>query len=147
MPERITMFEEFWNAWPKSTRKGGKAQCKAKWDKLKLDLQADQIIKHVTWMQTTDQWKKANGDCNIRWWRIGISNAIRNLACSSRMLIGSMRCLGGVYTPCSEKLTALRKALPSAIRFLIVGRGSLNDSTDFRTANCGLFFEDMGLPW
>ena len=62
MPERITMFEEFWNAWPKSTRKGGKAQCKQKWDKLKLDLQADQIIKHVTWMQTTDQWKKANGD-------------------------------------------------------------------------------------
>ena len=62
MPERITMFEEFWNAWPKSTRKGGKAQCKAKWDKLKLDLEADQIIKHVTWMQTTDQWKKANGD-------------------------------------------------------------------------------------
>jgi hypothetical protein len=56
------MFEEFWNAWPKSTRKGGKAQCKTKWDKLKLDLQADQIIKHVTWMQTTDQWKKANGN-------------------------------------------------------------------------------------
>jgi hypothetical protein len=61
MPERITMFEEFWNAWPKSTRKGGKAQCKAKWDKLKLDLQADQIIKHVEWMKTTDQWKKGDG--------------------------------------------------------------------------------------
>ena len=61
MPERITMFEEFWNAWPKSTRKGGKATCQAKWSKLKLDLQADQIIKHVEWMKTTDQWKKGEG--------------------------------------------------------------------------------------
>jgi hypothetical protein len=27
-----------------------------------LDSQADQIIKHVEWMKTTDAWKKANGD-------------------------------------------------------------------------------------
>lgn len=55
-------FEDFWNAWPKSVRKGGKSTCLAKWNKLKLDAQADQIIKHVTWMKTTDAWKKANGD-------------------------------------------------------------------------------------
>jgi hypothetical protein len=55
------MFEQFWTAWPKSQRKGGKATCKAKWDKLKLDLQADQIIKHVEWMKTTDAWKKQEG--------------------------------------------------------------------------------------
>jgi hypothetical protein len=55
-------FEDFWNAWPKSVRKGGKSTCLAKWNKLKLDGQADQIIKHVTWMKTTDAWKKANGD-------------------------------------------------------------------------------------
>jgi len=55
------MFEDFWKAWPSGTRKGGKAQCKQKWDKLKLDLQADQIIKHVVWMKTTDQWKKGDG--------------------------------------------------------------------------------------
>ena len=55
-------FEDFWNAWPKSVRKGGKSTCSAKWNKLKLDAQADQIIKHVTWMKTTDAWKKANGD-------------------------------------------------------------------------------------
>ena len=54
-------FEQFWTAWPKSQRKGGKATCKAKWDKLKLDLQADQIIKHVDWMKTTEQWKKGEG--------------------------------------------------------------------------------------
>lgn len=54
-------FEDFWKTWPSSTRKGGKSTCKAKWDKLKLDLQADQIIKHVEWMKTTDAWKKADG--------------------------------------------------------------------------------------
>ena len=55
-------FEDFWTAWPKSVRKGGKSTCLAKWNKLKLDTQADQIIKHVTWMKTTDAWKKSNGD-------------------------------------------------------------------------------------
>ena len=55
------MFEQFWSAWPKSQRKGGKATCLAKWNKLKLDLQADQIIKHVEWMKTTEQWKKGEG--------------------------------------------------------------------------------------
>ena len=55
------MFEQFWTAWPKSQRKGGKATCQAKWVKLKLDLQADQIIKHVEWMKTTDQWRKDGG--------------------------------------------------------------------------------------
>ena len=55
------MFEQFWTTWPKSQRKGGKATCLAKWNKLKLDLQADQIIKHVEWMKTTEQWKKGDG--------------------------------------------------------------------------------------
>jgi hypothetical protein len=55
------MFEQFWTAWPKNPRKGGKALCQAKWTKLKLDMQADQIIKHVEWMKTTDAWRKDNG--------------------------------------------------------------------------------------
>jgi len=55
-------FEDFWAAWPKSVRKGGKSTCLSKWNKFKLDAQADQIIKHVEWMKTTDAWKKANGD-------------------------------------------------------------------------------------
>jgi len=54
-------FEDFWKAWPRSDRKGGKSTCLAKWNKLKLDTQADQIIKHVEWMKTTDAWKKADG--------------------------------------------------------------------------------------
>lgn len=55
-------FEDFWKAWPSSTRKGGKSTCLVKWNKLKLDMQADQIIKHVAWMKTTDAWKKGNGE-------------------------------------------------------------------------------------
>lgn len=55
-------FEAFWAAWPKSTRKGGKSTCLAKWNKMKLDTQADQIIKHVEWMKTTDAWTKQNGE-------------------------------------------------------------------------------------
>jgi hypothetical protein len=55
-------FEDFWNAWPKSVRKGGKSTCLAKWNKLKLDGQAETIIAHVKYMKTTDAWKKANGD-------------------------------------------------------------------------------------
>lgn len=55
-------FEDFWSAWPKSVRKGGKSTCLAKWNKLKLNVDADQIVKHVVWMKTTDAWKKDNGD-------------------------------------------------------------------------------------
>ena len=54
-------FEHFWQAWPSSPRKGAKSSCKAKWDKQGFDLQADQIIKHVEWLKTTEQWKKGNG--------------------------------------------------------------------------------------
>ena len=54
-------FEDFWQAWPSSPRKGAKSSCKAKWDKQGFDLQADQIIKHIEWLKTTEQWKKGNG--------------------------------------------------------------------------------------
>lgn len=54
-------FERFWTAWPKSPRKGGKAACKAKWVKMYCETQADQIIKHVEWQKTTEQWRKDNG--------------------------------------------------------------------------------------
>lgn len=55
-------FEAFWAAWPKSTRKGGKSTCLAKWNKMKLDADSDQIIKHVEWMKTTDSWTKNGGE-------------------------------------------------------------------------------------
>jgi len=54
-------FEDFWKAWPKSTRKGGKSECLKKWQKYYCDACADQIIKHVEWMKTTNDWRKDNG--------------------------------------------------------------------------------------
>lgn len=54
-------FETFWATWPKSPRKGGKALCKAKWDKLGLGMQAAQIVAHTAWMTTTNDWKKDGG--------------------------------------------------------------------------------------
>ena len=54
-------FEDFWKAWPKSTRKGAKSQCLKVWVKTYCDSCADQIIKHVEWQKTTDQWRKDNG--------------------------------------------------------------------------------------
>lgn len=54
-------FDKFWAAWPKSIRKGGKSECQKKWVKLNCEAQADQIIKHVEWMKTTDQWRKSDG--------------------------------------------------------------------------------------
>ena len=56
-----TGFDRFWEAWPKSIRKGAKAECKKKWVKNYCETCADQIIKHVEWMKTTDQWRKNEG--------------------------------------------------------------------------------------
>jgi len=54
-------FELFWAAWPKSFRKGGKSACLAKWKKYYCETCADQIIKHIEWMKTTDAWRKDDG--------------------------------------------------------------------------------------
>jgi hypothetical protein len=57
----MKMFDEFWKQWPSSPRKGAKAKCKQVWIKTYCDTQADQILKHLAWMKTTEQWLKSNG--------------------------------------------------------------------------------------
>lgn len=61
MSKGIDMFEEFWKAYPSTPRKGGKAKCKQVWDKTYCDTQAEQILKHINWLKTTEQWLKLNG--------------------------------------------------------------------------------------
>jgi len=62
MPELFESgFERFWKAWPSSTRKGAKSECKKKWEKHYCETQTDQIIKHIEWLKTTEQWLKGNG--------------------------------------------------------------------------------------
>jgi hypothetical protein len=54
-------FDRFWKAWPKNPRKGGKSECQKKWAKFGCEAQVDQILKHIEWMKTTDQWRKNDG--------------------------------------------------------------------------------------
>ena len=61
MSKGNSMFEDFWKVWPSNPRKGAKSKCKQVWIKSYCDTQADQIIKHVQWLKTTDQWLKSNG--------------------------------------------------------------------------------------
>jgi len=61
MSKGNVMFEDFWKVWPSNPRKGAKSKCKQVWIKSYCDTQADQIIKHVQWLKTTEQWLKANG--------------------------------------------------------------------------------------
>ena len=62
MPELFESgFERFWKAWPASTRKGAKSECLKKWEKHYCETQTDQIIKHIEWLKTTEQWLKGNG--------------------------------------------------------------------------------------
>lgn len=56
-----SQFELFWKAWPSSPRKGAKAACMKAWQKYLCEYSADQILKHVVWMKTTEQWLKSNG--------------------------------------------------------------------------------------
>ena len=61
MSKGNSMFEDFWKVWPSNPRKGAKSKCKQVWIKSYCDTQADQIIKHVQWLKTTEQWLKSNG--------------------------------------------------------------------------------------
>lgn len=56
-----SMFEKFWEVWPKSERKGAKGECFAKWEKLKLNGQAEAVIAHVEAMKTSRSWTDKNG--------------------------------------------------------------------------------------
>lgn len=54
-------FERFWKAYPASPRKGGKIDCQKRWDRYKLDIEIDTILRHLAYMATTETWLKGNG--------------------------------------------------------------------------------------
>jgi len=62
MNENDNCFDLFWALWPSSHRKASKSKCLERWKKKALDKQWKQIHAHLTWMKTTDMWKKSNGD-------------------------------------------------------------------------------------
>jgi hypothetical protein len=60
-PKGLVRFAEFWLAWPKNERKGGKAKCEEAWAKRGLDSEADAIVAHVKAMADTEGWRKEAG--------------------------------------------------------------------------------------
>ena len=57
VPKTARAFQSFWECWPKSSRKVGKAACEKKWKSRNLDADSDKIIAHVELMKQTKQWK------------------------------------------------------------------------------------------
>lgn len=55
-------FEAFWEIWPKSSRKGGKASCLKVWIKRKLEPMAKTIAEHVKAMAGSPDWLKNGGE-------------------------------------------------------------------------------------
>lgn len=49
-------FVRFWNAWPKSERKQGKAECFVIWKRKKLEGLADVVVAHVEHMAKSASW-------------------------------------------------------------------------------------------
>lgn len=61
-PTPLPGFAEFWDAWPKSTRKGGKADCEKVWRTQKLELVKAEILAHVRVMAQSQDWTKQGGE-------------------------------------------------------------------------------------
>ena len=55
-------FTEFWDAWPKSSRKGEKSGCVKLWEDAGLELEQPAILAHVEAMKLTDGWRKQGGE-------------------------------------------------------------------------------------
>lgn len=51
-------FTRFWEAWPRSPRKVGRADCCKRWKRQGLEALADQIVANVQAMCETDQWRR-----------------------------------------------------------------------------------------
>lgn len=54
-------FERFWASWPKSPRKGSKADCLKVWQKRNLDSSITEILAHVAAMSASHDWTKDGG--------------------------------------------------------------------------------------
>lgn len=55
-------FSEFWEAWPKSSRKQAKGYCLKAWVKTGAYKSKDAILAHIESLKGTDGWTKNNGE-------------------------------------------------------------------------------------
>lgn len=61
-PDPLPGFAAFWAAWPRSNRKGGKAECEGVWRKQRLEPSSTAIVSHVKAMSATESWTKQGGE-------------------------------------------------------------------------------------
>ena len=54
-------FVDFWETWPKSSRKAGRSKCLDVWKRAGIEKQAAQVIAHVVAMKATHDWQKDSG--------------------------------------------------------------------------------------
>jgi len=54
-------FVDFWETWPKSSRKAGRSKCLDVWKRAGIEKQAEQVIAHVLAMKATNDWQKDSG--------------------------------------------------------------------------------------
>lgn len=59
--EWLVGFAEFWSAWPRSQRKGGKGECEKVWRQHRLTQHSAAILAHVTAMAKSEGWTKQGG--------------------------------------------------------------------------------------
>lgn len=59
--EPLPGFERFWLVWPKSVRKGSKAECEKAWKKAKAEPESSRVIEHVERLKASPNWTKDNG--------------------------------------------------------------------------------------
>lgn len=55
-------FDAFWAEWPKSLRKGGKADCLRHWKAMHLDSQNSAILSCLQFWKKHQQWDRSRGD-------------------------------------------------------------------------------------
>ncbi|RQZ57440.1 helix-turn-helix domain-containing protein [Burkholderia cepacia] len=53
----LSKFERWWQTWPRSARKVGKADCEKRWQRHGLDEHAEVLIAHTAAMKLTKQWR------------------------------------------------------------------------------------------
>lgn len=56
-PDEFPGFTRFWNIWPVTERKGGKAKCLTIWKRKGLEAKAGDIIAHVEKLKASESWR------------------------------------------------------------------------------------------
>lgn len=71
----VVPFDEFWRAWPATPHKKFKADCRRKWERMKLDRELELILTHVRTVIATSDAAKRDGGQYLQGPRSYLTNA------------------------------------------------------------------------